>query len=1266
MKRNLLTRALLTAFLCIYASLLSAQVAEICNNGIDDDLDGLTDCNDPDCSGFPVPASNYFHTGKDGAGGFLPSGAQDIDWDVSINGPGGPYNPAIVLGPPATNPYAVSPWPDAQWISTNVNAADNSQFFINGNFVYYYRIQFFLPCVNACSTSVPANFCINMSFMVDNLITGIFVNGVAEAGVPPGGFGGFTPGSGANINLCSNFQAGLNTVLVEVMSPSGLAAFLAQTNVNAPPAPVPPVVNPVNGTICSNQSPVTVTANTPGGTWAASCGACIDPVSGAFDPIASGAGTFDVYYSVQNGTTCGSDTISVTVQPAPAVNAGPDVSVCPGDPVTLTASGADSYAWSNGVTNGVPFVPPATITYTVIGTATNTCQDTDQVVVTINPLGCPNFPNTYGCNINQIRQAFTAAGCIEIAGCVNSCSMYFLNPQSMSGSQAQAFAQTLGANLVSVESAAENQCLISALNNMGQGGVIWIGFNDELMENNFVWYDQSPVIYTNWAPGEPNNLNVENCTQIYPDGMWNDLDCNTANAQSVIEVNLCPVVNAGADTGICPGGTANLNASNALFGSNPYTYAWSNGVNGQPNPVSPAAGTSYSITITDRYQCTTSDTVNVTVYPLPPVNAGADTAICAGASVTLSGSGASTYTWDNGIGNGIAFTPATTLTYTLTGTDTNTCQNTDQVTVTVNPLPAVNAGADQAICAGDTLTLSGSGANTYTWDNGVTDGTAFVPTATTTYTVTGTDINTCQNTDQITITVNTLPAVSAGPDMVICSGDTVTLNGSGATSYTWNNGVTDGTAFVPAATTTYTVTGTDGNTCQNTDSMTVTVNPLPPVNGGPDQAVCAGTQVTLAGSGATSYTWNNGITDNTAFTPAATATYIVEGTDGNTCRNTDTVKVTVYILPPVNAGPDQTICAGDAATLTGSGASTYTWDNGVTDGVAFNPAATATYVVTGTDTNTCQNTDTVVVNVTPLPPTPVISAATDYCEGDAILLDANTIAGAQYFWNNGGLTEDLSFASAQLAHSGLYTVYVVASNCTSAQAQHTISVHPNYAPLIQASICSGSVYTFSGANYTAAGQYQVPFSTIYGCDSTTTIQLTLLTQPVANFDMPAQVNLSEPSVHVNSTAVNALSVYYWLSTGDTYNVPNFIHQFYQEGTYSITQAAINGQCSDTLTREIVVRPDSPPYIPNSFTPNNDGANDEWKPVIAFIKDYSLIIFDRWGERLFESEDIYTGWNGSWWNNVDKPVAQGTYVYKINYVDYNGKKHDIIGNINLIR
>ena len=120
------------------------------------------------------------------------------------------------------------------------------------------------------------------------------------------------------------------------------------------------------------------------------------------------------------------------------------------------------------------------------------------------------------------------------------------------------------------------------------------------------------------------------------------------------------------------------------------------------------------------------------------------------------GSGASTYAWDNGVTNNTSFTASATTTYTVTGTDGNGCQNTDQVTVTVNALPTVSAGADQTVCFGDDVTLAGSGASTYSWDNGITDNTAFTASTTTTYTVTGTDGNGCQNTDQVTVTVNAL------------------------------------------------------------------------------------------------------------------------------------------------------------------------------------------------------------------------------------------------------------------------------------------------------------------------------------------------------------------------------------------------------------------------------------------------------------------------------------------------------------------------------
>jgi hypothetical protein len=152
-----------------------------------------------------------------------------------------------------------------------------------------------------------------------------------------------------------------------------------------------------------------------------------------------------------------------------------------------------------------------------------------------------------------------------------------------------------------------------------------------------------------------------------------------------------------------------------------------------------------------------------------------------------------------------------------------------EVVVTVSGIaPAVNAGADQTVCAGASVSLTATGTGTISWNNGISNGVGFVPTATTTYTVTLTS-GACSNTDQVLVTVNPLPTVSAGADQTVCAGASVTLNGSGVTNLSWNNNVTNGTAFMPTATSTYTVTGTDANQCTNTDQVTVTVNPVQPL-----------------------------------------------------------------------------------------------------------------------------------------------------------------------------------------------------------------------------------------------------------------------------------------------------------------------------------------------------------------------------------------------------------------------------------------------------
>jgi hypothetical protein len=256
------------------------------------------------------------------------------------------------------------------------------------------------------------------------------------------------------------------------------------------------------------------------------------------------------------------------------------------------------------------------------------------------------------------------------------------------------------------------------------------------------------------------------------------------------------------------------------------------------------------------------------------VNAGNDQTVCAGASVTLSGFGANTYTWSNGVQNGVAFVPTGTQTYTVTGTNALGCSATDQVIVTVNPIPSVNAGNDQTVCAGASVTLSGSGANTYTWSNGVQNGVAFVPTGTQTYTLTGTNAQGCSATDQVIVTVNPIPSVNAGNDQTVCAGSSVTLSGSGANTYTWSNGVQNGVAFVPTGTQTYTLTGTNAQGCSATDQVIVTVNP---------QTSSTQTQTALD-----SYTWP---VNEQTYTQSGTYTETIPNAAG--CDSTITLNLSL-------------------------------------------------------------------------------------------------------------------------------------------------------------------------------------------------------------------------------------------------------------------------------------------------------------------------------------------------------------------------------------
>ena len=953
--------------------------------------------------------------------------------------------------------------------------------------------------------------------------------------------------------------------------------------------PLPTVNAGVDQTVCAG------TAVTLNGSGAATYTWNNGVTNGvAFTPAAT------TTYTVTGTSAAGcinTDQVVVTVNPLPTVNAGADQTVCLGATVTLSGSGAATYTWNNGITNGVAFTPTlGTTTYTVTGTSAAGCINTDQVIVTVNPLPAPviNGPATY------------CAGNTALL----STSTPFTTYNWSTGSTNPTINATAANNPITVTVTNAFGCqATSPVFTVTQNNVITANFNVTICQG------QSATIH-----GVPQTV-----AGVYSQTFTLGTGCDSTSNVTLI-VNPLPAVNAGVDQAVCTGTATTLTATGAT------TYSWNNGVtNGIPFTQAIGA-TTYTVTGTSAAGCTNTDQVVITVNPLPVVGAGPDQTVCAGTAVTLTGSGATTYTWNNGVTNAVAFTPVATNTYTVTGTDANGCINTDQVLVTVNPIPTVGAGADQTICVGASVTLSGSGAATYTWDNGVTNAISFAPTATTTYTVTGTSAAGCTSTDQVVVTVNPLPVVNAGVDQTICIGASVTLAGSGAATYTWNNGVTDGAAFAPAATTTYSVTGTSAAGCVNTDQVTVTVNPLPTVNAGADQTVCAGTAVTLTASGAATYTWNNGVTDGTPFTPAATTTYTVTGTSAAGCVNTDQVTVTVNPIPTVFAGNDISICAGQTVTLSGSGAATYTWDNGATNGVAFTPVVgTTTYTVTGTSAAGCINTDQVIVTVNPIP---VVTFSPDVTQGCAPL--------TVNFTNN---TPNVS-------------------NCVWTMSD-------------------GSVINGCGTvtnTFTTPGCYDVTLTTTSntGCVNSSTIPNLICVEgaPLASF-IPSNSILTEfnPVVNFNNTTTGA-SNYLWNfgdnSTTSTLEDPSHNYSGNEVGNYLITLIAYSPLgCADTAYATIQIQEELIFYVPNTFTPDDDNYNQTFQPVFTSgfdPYDYTLLIFNRWGEIVFESHDANVGWDGSYGSNGEIEMVQdGTYTWKIEFkTNKNDERKMVVGHVNILK
>ncbi|MFT5820728.1 MAG: gliding motility-associated-like protein [Crocinitomix sp.] len=666
-----------------------------------------------------------------------------------------------------------------------------------------------------------------------------------------------------------------------------------------------------------------------------------------------------------------------------------------------------------------------------------------------------------------------------------------------------------------------------------------------------------------------------------------------------VTVLALPVVTATVDPiEICIGESATFTGGGAD------SYVWNSGVTDGVAFTPVVIGTNtYTVTGTAPNGCINTATVDLTVHALPIVTATATPVeICLGESILFTGGGADTYVWDGGATDGVPFVPATagTFTFTVTGTNATTaCENTATVDVIVNDNPVATATATpDEICLGESITFTGGGADTYAWDLGVTDGVAFFPAAsgTFTHTVIGTITATgCTNSETIDVTVHNLPIVTATVSPTeICLGESATFTGGGAASYAWDLGVTDGVPFIPAAagTVTYTVIGTSADGCVNIATVDLIVNPTPIVTATATPIeICLGETITFTGGGTDVYVWDGGVTDGIPFAPATagTFTYTVTGTDAITgCESTATIDVIVNDLPAVtaSAAPHE-ICLGESIVFTGGGADTYVWDLGVVDGVAFFPAAsgTFTHTVIGTITATgCTNSETVDVTIHDLPVVLASVSPTEICLGESATFTGG--GATSYAWD-AGVTDGIPFIPAA---AGTFTYTVTGTSAEGCESTATVDLIINPLPVVTATatpseVCLGESITLTGGGadlyvwdggvtdglvFTPAATGTVTYTVVgtigaTGCENIATVDITVYPNPVVTATAtPSEICMGESIIFTGGGA----DTYVW-DMGATDGTPFFPTD---AGTFTFTVIGYLGPifCENTNSVTVTV------------------------------------------------------------------------------------------------
>ncbi len=964
------------------------------------------------------------------------------------------------------------------------------------------------------------------------------------------------------------------------------------------------------------------------------------------------AGTYSV--TVTDLNLCTATATATLTQPTALTISETNVDVlCNGQStgsIDVTVGGGQgtyTYAWSDGpvTTQDRTAVPAAT--YTVTATDQNSCtisvaaviSEPAALVVTTShtDVKCNGGSDgTLTINISGGVAPYSLLGQPLPAGTT-------VVPNRTAGVYGGAVTDANGCSVTVSETIAEPGPQSLTVNNTNEP---CFGAAVATASANFV--NATGTVTYNWTPGPLSGANLTNLAAGTYNVTATDQNLCTLTGSVTVTEPAAPVMAVAVTNALCFGANGSATA-NPAGGTAPYNYTWS-GSNLTTQTVPLPAG-SYTVTATDASTCQQTASFSITEPSGMSVLIQQTNVLCFGdatGSITLTVSGGAgpnyTYAWQPNVSTSNTATALIAGTYNITVTDQGNC-TLDTAVVITEPAAALSntVVATNVTCFGAndgtvTLTTSGGTANySYTWSPNTATGNAATGLGPNTYLINVTDANGCSVAETATVTEPTQLTLTQAQTDVLCNGAatgdaTVTVSGGNpGYTYSWTPNVSSGNTATALTAGNYTVVATDASSCTISASFTITQPAALTLTETHTNVDCfgnsTGTMNVTAGGGVPGYTyvWTNNVSTGNSATGLAAGSYTVTATDVNSCTVTVSATLTEPAVLDVTATANDALCFNSTdgvitANATGGAAGGYTFSvNGQTNSTGLYPnMAPAAYVVYVTDANACIDSTPVVVGS----PTEIVLSTTPqdvscygYTDGQiSVVATGGATPTYTFALSNGDQNSNGQFTNLAV---GSYSVTVTnANNCTVSD--------------------TASVYEPDSVTISVSPD---PVTVNLGGE----LQLSTLTNQSGN-------------VTYNWEPAFGLSCY---DCPD----PKFTGNYSQVYTATVTNT---GGCKGSATVNVTVIPSYDIFIPNVFTPNGDGANDTWKIFgnLPGIKQIEVMVFNRIGEKVFQSNDINFEWDG-YFKGVVSPNGVYTYTAKFVWLN-NHSDSDYRGTITLIR